>query len=797
MASRTILTDDPYGDANPLLANGREIYVPEVALGRLVESPQDIVGALDNYLAFNGLLDPATTSAAFVSGYDFLTDGARQVSDAIAAGGRPVTDLISETWTVDDLVDGLLSGEATLAAVNAHFDHNRAEPADASAGLFTTGDVADSGPATLSQAVLFSMGCHSGLSVSDIQIGGDPLGTDWPQTMAAQGAVHAGNTGFGYGETETVALSEQLMAYFADGLDGGVTVGRALQLAKHRYAGGDLLFGGYDDKVLMISTFYGLPFFRVGGDGTISPPPPAPPLSVDGVTGLTVAEIVTDLPLADGLVRVDTDRGSYFAADTGSGQMTQVTPFRPVQPRVEVDVTQGGGLIAHGALITGLTSEDIPGFGPVVARPTVDLTANEPEPVTTGQFPSQLQAVNRFLAASGDRDQLVLVPGQFRATGVDMGVQRLFTTVATQVLYSADTVGDFAAPVVRSTAAVEVSGGITFDVQVDDADGAVVRVLVLFHDAGGSGAWTPVDLIDQGDGRWSGAATATAGVKEYYVQAVDDGGNVAVGANKGELFLTEPEIPPGDIIQLSGNQVEGWFDGPVTVELTAPPAVIVAYDLDGAGLVPYEGAFEVTGDGVHVVTALASDGTTDSATIPVDALAPEVTSPIDGAHFAIGAFVPVSFTCNDAGSGIASCVGSLSVGDPLPTLADGSFTVTATDRTGKQTVATISWTVGDTPAADIVEDLDQVVEGTVVTLTGSSDVSDAAFAWVVLRDGGLLATGDQPSLTFVADDDGAYRVELTVRTADGLVSGIAVEELTAVNVSPHDHRHRGTGCRRG
>ena len=207
------------------------------------------------------------------------------MSDAIAAGGRPVTEMISETWTADDLVDGLLSGDATLAAVNAHFDHNRAEPADASAGLFTTGDVVDSGPATLSQAVIFSMGCHSGLSVSDIQIGGDPLGVDWPQTMAAQGAAHVGNTGFGYGETETVALSEQLMAYFAEGVDGGVTVGRALQLAKHRYAGSDLLFGGYDDKVLMISTFYGLPFFRVGGDGTIPPPPAAPPLSVDGVTG--------------------------------------------------------------------------------------------------------------------------------------------------------------------------------------------------------------------------------------------------------------------------------------------------------------------------------------------------------------------------------------------------------------------------------------------------------------------------------------------------------------------------------
>ena len=500
-ATRTILTDDPYADARPLLANGREIFVPDVALGRLVETPSDIVAALDRFLAFNGLLDPATTSSAFVSGYDFLSDGAEQVSTTLAASGRPVDELISDDWTADDLVDGLLNGTVTIGSVNAHFDHNRAEPADPSAGLFTTEDVSGSGPDTLSQAVLFSMGCHSGLSVSDVHIGGDPLAVDWPQTMAAQGAGYVGNTGYGYGETETVALSEQLMAHFAENLGSGATVGQALQLAKHRYAGTDLLFGAYDDKVLMISTFYGLPFYRVGGDGAAPPPVVPPPLMVDGVTGLAVATIVTDLPVGTGLVEVDTDRGSYFAAQNEPGVLaTQVTPFRPVQPKVEIDVTQGGGLVAHGALITSLTSIDVPDFGPVISRPTVDLADNEPEPVTTGQFPSQLQTVNRFTTTAGERDQLVIVPGQFRATAPDFGIQRLFTTVETQVLYSPASVVDFSPPLIRSTSAVEVSDGVTFEVDVEDAEGAVVRVLVLFHAAGDSGAWTPVDLIDQGRG---------------------------------------------------------------------------------------------------------------------------------------------------------------------------------------------------------------------------------------------------------------------------------------------------------
>ncbi len=784
-AGRTILTDDPYADARPLLANGREIYVPDAALGRLVETPADIVAALDRFLAFNGLLDPATTSSAFVSGYDFLADGAEEVSAALAATGRPVDDLISDDWTATDLADGLLDGTVSIGSVNAHFDHNRAEPADSSAGLFTTEDVSGSGPDTLSQAVLFSMGCHSGLSVSDVHIGGDPLGVDWPQTMAAQGAGYVGNTGYGYGETETVALSEQLMAYFAENLGSGATVGRALQLAKHRYAGADLLFGAYDDKVLMISTFYGLPFYRVGGDGAAPQPVVPPPLTVDGVTGLDVATIVTDLPVGTGLVEVDTDRGSYFAAQNEAGELaTQVTPFRPVQPKVEIDVTQGGGLVAHGALITNLTSTDVPDFGPLIARPTVDLADNEPEPITTGQFPSQLQTVSRFATTAGERDQLVIVPGQFRATAPDIGIQRLFTTVETQVLYSPASVVDFSPPLIRSASAVEISDGVTFEVDVEDAEGAVVRVLVLFHAAGDSGEWTAVDLIDQGAGRWSGAVAAPPGMKEYYVQALDDAGNAAVSANKAELFLSEPEEMPGDLITLSGDLVEGWFAPAATVELVIPANGIVAYDLDSAGLVEYTGAFQVAGDGVHTLTALASDGTTDFATIPIDTLPPDVTSPIDGATFATGAFVPVSFTCLDAGSGIESCVGSLAPGDPLPTQSAGSFTVTATDRTGKVTVATISWTVGDTPAAVINEDLDEVTEGSALTFTASSDVSGATFAWTTLRDDGVVAVGDGATFAFTADDDGAYRVELTVRGPDGRVSGTTVEEFTAVNVMP-------------
>ena len=53
-----LLSDDPYGDAAPLAVGTRELFVPDVALGRLVETPAEIVVAVDNYRTFHGELDP-------------------------------------------------------------------------------------------------------------------------------------------------------------------------------------------------------------------------------------------------------------------------------------------------------------------------------------------------------------------------------------------------------------------------------------------------------------------------------------------------------------------------------------------------------------------------------------------------------------------------------------------------------------------------------------------------------------------------------------------------------------------
>src|SRR3990172_2270403 len=67
---------------------------------------------------------------------------------------------------------------------------------------------------------LFSMGCHAGLNVADVLIASPTAEEatklqDWAQTYANKGAAaYAANTGFGYGDSAAVAMSEKLMLLF-------------------------------------------------------------------------------------------------------------------------------------------------------------------------------------------------------------------------------------------------------------------------------------------------------------------------------------------------------------------------------------------------------------------------------------------------------------------------------------------------------------------------------------------------------------------------------------------------------
>src|SRR5204863_8044842 len=116
--------------------------------------------------------------------------------------------------------------------------------------------------------IIFSMGCHAGLSVPDESVTNPLTQPDFAQAFAQRGAATwVANTGYGYGDDSAVAETEQLMLFLTQemGSQASVSVGQALVTAKQRYlgsapAGG---FGLYDEKVLLEATLYGLPMLKV------------------------------------------------------------------------------------------------------------------------------------------------------------------------------------------------------------------------------------------------------------------------------------------------------------------------------------------------------------------------------------------------------------------------------------------------------------------------------------------------------------------------------------------------------
>ena len=62
---------------------------------------------------------------------------------------------------------------------------------------------------------------------------------------------------------------------------------------------------------------------------------------------------------------------------------------------------------------------------------------------------------------------------------------------------------------------------------------------------------------------------------EYFVQAVDGNGNVAVSTNKGFYFVgaPAPQPPTGGIeTNLNGPKMNGWFTAGAGLTINPPPA---------------------------------------------------------------------------------------------------------------------------------------------------------------------------------------------------------------------------------
>ncbi|RNL80810.1 Ig-like domain-containing protein, partial [Nocardioides marmorisolisilvae] len=750
-ATSNVQTDNAYVDRSPYAFGDRTLYVPDTTIGRLVESPGEIGDQLTDFETANGKLAVGT---GLVTGYDFLSDGAQGIDASVKKTYGSVSEKISDTWTRQDLEDAIHAIKPDLLSINAHFDHYRALPAAGNAthdesDLFQAAAVRGALNGDLAGSVVFSMGCHSGLSASDKLLSGDRA-LDFAQAVSSQGGVFVGNTGFGYGDTDTVALSEQLMGDFAQRLNGSMSVGEALLYAKNAYFSGLAEYTPYDEKVLQETTFYGLPFYRLDvANPPANPAPVSATITPDATTGLSVATT----HLAPTYANRTADNGTTYTAavdpTTGEDSLTTVQN-RPVEPKVDTEYALPAGLAAHDALVLGLTSVDTPNTDPYVFQPTVDSSGERVDIGVDTAFPTRAVRVNSGLSPAGETFHVAATTGYFRTTAADgKGLQRTYRSMDVQTYLPSAGNDDWIAPTFSQVTGQVHDGVVSISAHVLDDRGDASRVkrvrLLLLEDprSGVSTVWRGLDLVrTAGSDEWTGSLTTTGRNLEFVLQAVDAAGNVGVTNDKAQNFNDDGVViggtgdgdptPVGDLqVTLSGTQGgENWYTGPVTVTATGGTKLVyeVVGESDPTG---YQEPFKLTDTGLHTVRVTSGDGQTQTVTVPIDRVGPvaQIASPAPGQNLPVVPGALISYSCPDAGSGGTTCTATVD-SSPIPVasgttmlLAPGTHSVTVyagPDRAGNPAsvpTATRTFTVLGAPATVGTIGVSKAQDGAVTTLT--------------------------------------------------------------------------------
>ncbi len=545
LAANMILTDDYLVDREPSQWQDRqqneyELFVPDYAVGRLVEEPDEIIAVLDNFLAGDKMIGAAN---ALVTGYDFVQDSADLIKTLFRNDAIPTdAELIGASWTGDALRAKYLTAAPRydLYSVNGHSTHLAAGAPD---GSDMTAAQILAATTDLRGVLVFSLGCHSGLN--------EPGVLDLPQAFLRKQAHYVGNTGFGWGGGGVV-FSEALMRNFARELlrDTEAAIGPALMDAKRKYVSQARRFDAFDAKVLMQMTLYGLPMVRMQSGGALTdddPFPSAQPQFTPPTSFGSVAEGAAGyrLPSSFGAFGAQSsDAGATFELDGNVAFGVD----EPLQPLYYTDVSAPAVGPLRGAVFLGGVYSDTVNVDPVIGAPLNEYVTDRSEPAFYADefYPAAPFTIRSSDTISGAADTLVMNLGQFQsgpdvaAAAAGRGVVRLYDQMSFGVYYS--TSPD------RNAANIETIDGVLdpdagmgrIKVDANDASG-VRRVVVAFTE--GQGQWLSKDLtFDEQAQKWTGVITGTVNTR-FFVQVVDNAGNVAVNENKGRYYRLAEPVP--------------------------------------------------------------------------------------------------------------------------------------------------------------------------------------------------------------------------------------------------------------
>ena len=272
-----VLSQDAYGARREVTIGGVTIPVADLAVGRLVKTPEEIESTIAHYLAPGGSTLPISgAGSSLVTGYDFLADAAKRVHGEFqtALPGGANDTLIEElgvdpedSWTASDLRAKLFGSHHNLVYLAGHFSAQDTLAADFDTTVEAAEIAAAVNAGKLTDSLVLSAGCHSGYSVVETEAGVGVVTQDWSQRLAQQHALLIGGTGYQYGDSDFLEYSERLYLGIVQRLREGptsgdspaVAIGRALTVAKQDYLATLGTLQGIDQKAVLQATLYGLP----------------------------------------------------------------------------------------------------------------------------------------------------------------------------------------------------------------------------------------------------------------------------------------------------------------------------------------------------------------------------------------------------------------------------------------------------------------------------------------------------------------------------------------------------------
>ena len=817
MLDRTVLSDDFYVDAQPIPYNGRWLYAPDIAVARLVETPDEIAGVIERFLSSDGRL---AGSSSVVTGQDFMANGAERVRDILAAAELSPKLEPLDVWTAADVRKDLLGATTDAGAaadvgdVNAHFTHyggisaagyalyrNRQDWSDE---FLTSTEIAGAPPTFLGKLV-FSMGCHAGLSVPDRQVESVAedvdMRLDVAQAVARKQGVLVASTGFGFGDTEAIAGTEALIGTFADQAttadeasgavpETGQPIGLALAAAKRQYLGSLSSVTPYDEKSSIQFTMYGMPQYRLAC--TTHPP-------VDGLQSFgfdpqaasfdgAIPSTPVTLTVADGtatprdytvtLKEVSRSRTARYLAASGD---CQATSDRPIQPRLVIDLGRVGTNPVKAASISSGTYTDYAGFNPAISRWTNEWEVGpiEFQVATKGWWPASPVTLSTIDTPRGREQRLIVLLAQFRPTSAAgqtvTGIERVWRDLQVTLFRGPGT--DVIAPTVRSVKLSMSEGMVTGKVDASDSSGISRITATRFGTLGAtpfsfaSSDWTHVP------GGTYDVTFAAPGVQlgdlALSVSVMDGAGNVTTMTAKGALVpsvthtLSATTTGSGGSISPAGSVTV--TDGASQTFTISPDAQhhvadVVVDGVSRGALTSYTFS-NVTGD--HT---LAASFAVDQAVLTVATVGSgSVARSPDQVSYAYGS--PVQLTASaDPGWQFAGWSGDASgTANPLTVTMAGDQAVTATFTRVTHTLTASAGPGGAIDPSGAVA----VDEGADRSFTITPDPHHHLVE--LLLDGEAVSVGD--------NGDGSFSYTLTAVNADHSLAAVFAIDQAVLTVA--------------